>query len=107
MTVIAEQGLDRQGSDEKVMVRLYAPYASEARKSWVCRFEIGEPVAHAMDVCGETGLQALTLALSSLSAALYGCDLYRRGELGAFGAFGGYLGVPAPQVFLDEAPYPF
>ena len=105
MTVIAEQGLDRQGSDEKVMVRLHAPYASEARKCWVCRFEIGEPVAHAMDIYGETGLQAL--ALSSLSAALYGSDLYRRGGLGAFGAFGGYLGVPAPQVFLDEGPYPF
>jgi hypothetical protein len=42
-----------------------------------------------------------------LSAALYSSDLYRRGELGAFGAFGGYLGIPAPQVFPDEAPYPF
>ena len=107
MILIAEQGLDRQGSDEKVMVRLYAPYASVARKSWVCRFEIGEPVDHAMDIYGETGLQALALALSSLSAALYGSDLYRRGGLGAFGAFGGYLGIPAPQVFLDEAPFPF
>ena len=105
MTVIAEQWLDQLGSDEKIVVRLYAPCVSEKRKSWVCRFEIGTPVDHAMDIYGETGLQAL--ALTSLSASLYGSDLYRRGALGAFGAFGGYLGIPAPQAFLDEAPFPF
>ena len=107
MTVIAEQWLDQLGSDEKIVVRLYAPYLSEKRKSWVCRFEIGAPVDHAMDIYGETGLQALALALTSLSASLYDSDLYRRGALGAFGAFGGYLGIPAPQAFLDEAPFPF
>ena len=107
MAVIAEQWLDQLGSDEKVAVRLHAPYHSKERKSWVCRFEIGDPVDYALDICGESGLQALALALKALSASLYSSDLYRRGALGPFGAFGGYLGIPAPQVFLDEAPFPF
>ena len=107
MTVIAEQWLDLLGSDDKVAVRLHAPQYSVGRKSWVCRFEIGNPVDHALDICGETGLQALALALKALSASLYGSYLYRRGALGAFGVFGGYLGIPAPQVFRDEAPFPF
>lgn len=60
-----------------------------------------------LDVQGETSLQALSLALKGLAAVLYGSDLYRSGRLGFFGDFSGYLGVPAPNVFLEEAPYPF
>jgi hypothetical protein len=105
MTVMAEQHLDLAGTSETVLVRLYAP--EEGAKSWICRFEIGSPIDHVMDIHGASGLQALALALSALSAVLYSTDLYRTGQLGAFGAFGGYLGIPAPNVFLDEAPYPF
>jgi hypothetical protein len=105
MTIVAEQFLDLSYTSEKVLVRLYVP--EQAEKSWVCRFEIGDPIDHALDVHGTTSLQALALALSALSAVLYSTDLYRTGHLGAFGAFGGYLGIPAPDVFLAEAPYPF
>jgi hypothetical protein len=105
MTVIAEQVLDLSYTTEKVLVRLHAPQAREA--SWVCRFEVGDPIDYALDVHGASGLQALALALSALGAFLYSTDLYRAGQLGAFGAFGGYLGIPAPGAFLDEAPYPF
>jgi len=105
MTVMAEQFLDLSYTSEKVRVRLHAP--EEREMSWICRFEIGDPIDHALDVHGASGLQALALALSALSAVLYSTDLYRSGRLGAFGAFGGYLGIPAPGIFLDEAPYPF
>jgi len=52
-------------------------------------------------------MQALALALSALSVTLYCSEEYRSGTLGIFGEFGGYLSIPAPQVALDEAPYPF
>ena len=42
-----------------------------------------------------------------LSITLYASGFYRRKELGWNGRFGGDLGVPAVEVFLDEAPYPF
>lgn len=105
MTAIAEQLLDLSYTSEKILVRLHAP--EQGDESWICRFGIGDPIGHSLDVHGSSSLQALALAISALSAALYGNDLYRTGRLGAFGAFGGYLGIPAPDVFLDEAPYPF
>ena len=107
MTVIAEQRLGRRGSDEAIRVQLFAPYRAADQLSWICRFEIEAPIEHALNIHGETSLQALALALKCLSASLYSSDLYRRGDLGAFGELGGYLGIPAPQTFLDEAPYPF
>ena len=42
-----------------------------------------------------------------LSATLYSTDLYRNGQLGAWGAFDGYLGIPAPGIFSDIAPETF
>jgi hypothetical protein len=47
------------------------------------------------------------LALKTMSAYLYGSDLYERGELGIYGKFGGSLSIPAPKEMLDIAPYPF
>jgi len=107
MTCIAEHSLDIADGAEKVLVRLHSPWRKDDQKAWVCRFEIEGGIEAALDVEGETSLQALALALKGLSAVLYGSELYRSGRLGLFGDFGGYLGVPAPNVFLDEAPYPF
>ncbi|WP_148216897.1 DUF6968 family protein [Phenylobacterium zucineum] len=105
MTIIAELALDFAESGDAVPVRLFAPEKRE--RSWVCRYEIGDRIDHGLDVHGESSLQALALAMKALSAALYGSAAYRNGKLGLYGQFGGYLGIPAPNVFLDEAPYPF
>ena len=45
--------------------------------------------------------------MKTLSAYLYSSDLYRRGELGIHGEFGGNLSIPAPKELLGVAPYPF
>jgi len=103
MTIIAELALDFADSGDAVPVRLFAPEKRE--RSWVCRYEIADPIDHCLD--GESSLQALALAMKALSAALYGSAAYSSGKLGLYGQFGGYLGIPAPNVFLDEAPYPF
>lgn len=105
MTIIAELALDFAESGDAVSVRLFAPEKRE--RSWVCRYEIGDPIDHCLDVHGESSLQALALAMKALSAALYGSAAYRGGKLGLYGEFRGYLGIPAPNLFLDEAPYPF
>lgn len=107
MTCIAEHVLDIQNDTQKVIVRLHAPRRKGDQGTWTCRFETGGGIEAALDVEGETSLQALSLALKGLAAVLYGSDLYQSGRLGLFGDFGGYLGVPAPKIFLKEAPYPF
>ncbi len=107
MTSIAELTLDTEDADGGVRARLHAPTRQSDAGAWVCRFEIEGGIEAALDVEGESSLQALALALTGLSAVLYGSDLYRSGRLGLYRDFGGYLGVPAPSVFLDEAPYPF
>ena len=45
--------------------------------------------------------------MKTLSVYLYGSDLYKRGELGIYGEFGGNLSIPASKEFLEIAPYPF
>lgn len=107
MTIVAEQLLDLAGVQDGMMVRLFLPRERSTGPGWTCRYEIDEPIGWTQDVHGESSLQALSLALKSLSATLYGSALYRAGKLGAFGELGGYLGLPAPNLFLDEAPYPF
>jgi len=106
MTVIAEQPLDLSFTDQKVIVRLFCP-AQKDDGGWVCRFEIGDPISESLDVQGVSSLQALALAIKGVAAALYSTDLYRDGQLGAFGEFGGYLGIPAPSSYRDIAPYTF
>jgi hypothetical protein len=59
------------------------------------------------EIHGVSSLQALVLAMKTLSAYLYGSDLYKRGELGIYGKFGGSLSIPAPKAMLETAPYPF
>lgn len=106
MTVIAEQLLDLSFTSDKVPVRLFAPEQRD-EEMWVCRFEIGAPINESLDAQGVSSLQALALALKSLSAALYSTELFKSGQLGAFGEFNGYLGIPAPGIFKDIAPFTF
>jgi hypothetical protein len=98
--------LDLAHSEAKVSVRLFQP-EYKAEDTWICRFEIGEPISESIDTQGVSSLQALALAIAKVSAALYSTDLYRSGQLGAFGAFGGYLGIPAPSSYRDIAPFTF
>lgn len=107
MTVIAEAALDLAGSAEKVTVRLHAPERSKRGSDWSCRFEVGAPLNYEFAAEGVSSLQALALAMKMLAAFLYSSEHYEKGELGAFGEFGGYLGLPAPHEYLDVAPYPF
>jgi hypothetical protein len=104
--VVAEQLLDLLGSDQKVSVRLFRPEQRDA-ETWTCRFEIGAPISRALNVSGESSLQALALAVFGLSASLYSTDLFRDGQLGAFGAFDGFLGIPAPSSYKDIARHTF
>jgi hypothetical protein len=107
MTIIAELPLDLVGHDGTVAARLFAPEQRIEGPGWTCRFEIGEPISYGLDIAGESSLQAVALALKGLAACLYGSEEYRTGKLGVYGEFGGFLGIPAPKIFLDEAPYPF
>ena len=107
MTEIAALDLDLSYTAEKVSVRLFAPEWDEDHGTWSCRFEISEPMDLERTIHGVSSLQALTLGLKTLSAYLYGSDLYKNGELGVHGRFGGSLSIPAPQALLDIAPFPF
>jgi hypothetical protein len=107
MNLTCEHGFDLKGESQKLIVRIYAPERCEDGPSWRCFFEIGPPFEYDMYIYGESSLQALALAISGLSATLYGSESYRSGLLGSFGHFGGYLGIPAPGAFLDVAPFPF
>jgi hypothetical protein len=107
MNLVCEHRLDLKGSRQQVVARVYAPELPEAESSWRCRIEIDEPFNIERFVYGETSLQSLVLAISTMSAYLYGSESYKSGRLGSFGQFGGYLGIPAPGAFLDVAPFPF
>jgi hypothetical protein len=104
---IAEVAFDLSYTEDKMWARIYPPAWDENAQDFACVFEIDEPIGLRKAIFGVGGIQALALSLQAMSACLYGSDLYRRGELGIDGRFGGYLGVPAPKVMLDIAPYPF
>ncbi|WP_310540228.1 DUF6968 family protein [Phenylobacterium sp.] len=106
MAVIAEQDLDIADSAAKMAVRIFAPEQRDL-STWGCRCEVGEPVAEVIETDGVSSLQALALAIQELAAALYSTELYRSGQLGAFVAFDGYLGIPAPSSFKNIAPHTF
>jgi hypothetical protein len=107
MAEIAAVELDLSYTAAKVGVRLFAPEWDEEQETWSCRFEVGEPINVEREIYGVSSLQALFLGAKTLSAYLYGSDLYKNGELGIYGQFGGSLSIPAPQVMLDRAPFPF
>ncbi len=107
MRVVAEQTFDRSFSDEKIRARLYEPVLDEDGFTWTCRIEIDGRHEGPQASYGATSLQALELGVKMLSIILYSSPIYRRKELGFDGEFGGYLGVPAVNAFLREAPFPF
>lgn len=107
MGLIAEVVFDLAYTPDKMGVRLYAPEPVPDSSDWGCTFEIDEPLALRRTLYGVSSLQALVLALKSLSSNLYGSDAYRSGQLGIYGEFGGDLAIPATGLFLDIAPYPF
>lgn len=104
---IAEVEFDLSYTQEKMWARVYPPERERDEKDWSCAFEIDAPIAIRRTVFGVSGVQALVLALRTMSVYLYGSDLYQSGELGIYGKFGGNLSIPAPKEMLDIAPYPF
>ena len=105
--VFAKADLELRGSVGSLQVRVFSPEWDETRGAWACQVEIDPPISMRQSVYGESGIQALSLALKVLASTLYGSSAYKERRLGAFGAFGGYLGFPAPKEFLSNAPYPF
>lgn len=105
--VVARVDLKILGRTKLVQAQLQMPAYDRHRSAWKCRLEIEAPFSVGQDVFGESSLQALALALKVLASHLYGSPLYAQKKLGAFGEFGGYLGLPAPKEFLGKAPFPF
>jgi hypothetical protein len=104
---IAVLTLDVRHRAKKLAARLFAPQQELDSPNWFCVFEIDDPIGITRKIYGESSFQALLLSLRVMSSFLYGSDLYKKGNLGVFGTFGGDLSVPAPKEFLDQAPYPF
>ncbi len=104
---IAAIEFDLSYTTEKMGARLFAPMWNSEYETWSCRFEVDEPFNLEREIFGTSSFQALILAIKTLSAYLYGSDLYKRGELGLYGKFGGDLSIPATRLFLEAAPYPF
>lgn len=104
---IADMLFDIADSNRSMRFAIYRPSWNKRKKAWACRFTISSPLKISQTIYGENGIQALVLALKTGSAYLYGSDLYKIKKLGLYGVFGGSLGIPAPNVFLDVAPYPF
>lgn len=107
MGPIAEVALDLSYGGDKMSARIYAPEREPGSEDWACAFEIEQPISVRRTIYGASSLQALMLALKTMSAYLYGSDVYHRKELGFGGQFGGNLSIPAPAEFLAEAPFPF
>ena len=104
---IAEVEFDLSYTQDQKWARIYPPERELTSEDWSCSFEIEEPISVRRTIFGVSSLQALMLALKTMSAYLYGSDLYERGELGIYGRFGESLSIPAPKAMLDIAPYPF
>ncbi len=104
---IAEVVFDLSYTRDKMWARVYPPEREQTSEDWSCAFAIDEPISVRRTIFGVSSVQALMLALKTMSAYLYGSDLYKRGELGIYGRFGGSLSIPAPKEMLDIAPYPF
>jgi len=104
---IAEVVFDLSYTEDKMGARVYLPEREQTSEDWSCSFEIDGPISVRRTIFGVSSLQALMLALKTMAAYLYGSDLYKRGELGIYGRFGGSLSIPAPKEMLDIAPYPF
>lgn len=106
MQVVAEQAFDISDPDGRMGARIYAPVL-EPEGVWASLVEIDAPMNVRMSAYGAHSLQALTLAVKLLSIKLYSVGGYANKHLGWKGAFGGDLGVPAPENYHEFAPYPF
>ena len=107
MVIIAELEFDLSYSDEKMGFRVFQPELDPEFNAWTCTFEIDDPIGVRRDIHGESSIQALVLALKTASAYLYGSDIYKNKQMGVYGEFGGHLSIPATEMFLNIAPYPF
>lgn len=107
MVPIAEVALDLSYTEEKMWARIYPPEQVGVSEDWSCSFEIDAPISVRRTIYGVSSLQALVLALKTMTAHIYGSEAYRNKELGIDGEFGGDLSIPAPSEFLDVAPFPF
>src|SRR3954452_3189723 len=105
-TLAAEDAFDIAGARRKLRVQVFAPVLSE-RTTWACRVRLGSPIDRDRNSYGEGALQALVLAVNKVAIDLYASEAWREGRLGWRGEFGGYLGVPASDMFLDVAPFRF
>ena len=106
LQIVAEAKLDLLDSDRRMGVRLFKP--QEVREDeWACTLEIDAPIELTRTIHGVSSMQALILALKTLSAYLYGSEEYRAGRLGIDGEFGGDLGLPATHWLHEVASYPF
>lgn len=105
--IAAEMAFDLAGSDEKLWARIYAPVLQADGLTWGCRLVIDDPIGVDEEVLGADSLQALVEALRGASVQLYSSDVWRAGELGCSGRFGGDLGIPAGKYWLADAPFPF
>lgn len=103
----AHASLSVLGQADPMEVSISVPVWSDHHNAWGCHIHVGEPIALSQEVFGEHGLQAISLGLKILSTVLYGSTLYKDRKLGAFGEFGGDLGLPARKEVLKGAPYPF
>jgi hypothetical protein len=107
MVLIAELEFDLSNSEKKMSLRIFQPTRNLELGSWTCAFEIDDPLGVRREIRGESSFQALILSLKTASAYLYGSELYKSGQVGVYGIFGGNLVVPATEIFLEAAPYPF
>ncbi|WP_304186558.1 hypothetical protein [Phenylobacterium aquaticum] len=107
MALIAELEFDLSSSDKKMSLRIFQPMRNPDLEAWTCAFEIDDPLGVRREIHGESSFQALILSLKTASAYLYGSELYKSGQIGIYGNFGGNLILPATELFLEAAPYPF
>jgi len=107
MLLIAELEFDLSYSEKKMSLRIFQPTRNLELGTWTCAFEIDDPLGVRREIHGESSFQSLMLCLKTASAYLYGSQIYKDGQVGVYGTFGGNLIIPATEVFLEAAPYPF
>lgn len=107
MRRVAEQAVTLWPRRDRYWVRIHAPKLDARCQSWRCRVENPVWWDEPKRGSGATALQALSLSLARLSIELYATAQYDMGEPRAEGAANGDLGMPATEIYLDRAPYPF
>src|SRR5690606_19880338 len=91
LQILAETKLDLLDSDRRMGVRLFKPQEGRADE-WACTLGIDASIDLPRTIHGVSSMQALILALKTLSEYLHGSEEYRAGRIGSDGEFGGDLG---------------